>query len=46
MNSGQDYTAATLSQDALQDLQQFEGKLRTETNKEVIVIAYEKEKEQ
>lgn len=44
MNSEQDYAAASLSQDALQDLQQFESKLRTETNKEVIVIAYEKDK--
>lgn len=40
----QDYTAANLSQNLIQDLQNFESKLRTDTNKEVVIIAYEKEK--
>lgn len=45
MSSEQDYTAADLSPDLLNELKLFEGKMREEANKELIVIAYEKEKE-
>ncbi|MCO0598822.1 hypothetical protein ACFY5J_11310 [Peribacillus butanolivorans] len=41
----QDYTAANLSQDLLNELKSFESKLGQDANKELIVIAYEKEKE-
>lgn len=44
MNHEQDYTAANLSQDLVNDLKIFENKLRDEANKDVIVVAYEKEK--
>lgn len=43
MSHEQDYTAANLSQDLVNDLKIFETKLRNEANKDVIVIAYEKE---
>ncbi len=43
MNSEQDYTAASLSQSLVDDLKTFEDKMRNETNKDVIIIAYEKE---
>ena len=43
MNPEQDYTAASLSQSLVDDLKNFENKLRDETNKELIIIAYEKE---
>lgn len=43
MNPKQDYAAANLSQALLNDLKSFESKLRDETNKEVIIVAYEKE---
>jgi hypothetical protein len=45
MTSDQDYAAANLSQDLLDELKSFESKLREDANKELIVIAYEKEKE-
>ncbi|WP_162878773.1 hypothetical protein [Peribacillus butanolivorans] len=45
MISEQDYTAANLSQDLLNELKSFENKLGQDANKELIVIAYEKEKE-
>ncbi|WP_289320887.1 hypothetical protein [Peribacillus simplex] len=45
MTSDQDYTAANLSPDLLNELKSFESKLGEEANKELIVIAYEKEKE-
>ncbi|MBK5459983.1 MULTISPECIES: hypothetical protein [Peribacillus] len=45
MISEQDYTAANLSQDLLNELKSFESKLGQDANKELIVIAYEKEKE-
>ncbi|MGE7183457.1 hypothetical protein ACQKKK_05500 [Peribacillus sp. NPDC006672] len=45
MTSEQDYTAANLSPDLLNELKSFESKLAEEANKELIVIAYEKEKE-
>ncbi|MFD6439630.1 hypothetical protein ACFWDG_07415 [Peribacillus sp. NPDC060186] len=45
MMSEQDYTAANLSQDLLNELKSFESKLGQDANKELIVIAYEKEKE-
>lgn len=44
MNPEQEYTAANLSQNLVDDLQNFENKLRDEANKNVIIIAYEKEK--
>lgn len=44
MTPEQEYTAANLSQDLVNDLQNFENKLRDEANKDVIIIAYEKEK--
>lgn len=44
VNPEQDYTAANLSQDLIEDLRSFENKLRDEANKDVIVVAYEKEK--
>ena len=43
MNPEQDYTAANLSQDLIDNLKSFETKLRDEANKDVILIAYEKE---
>jgi hypothetical protein len=43
MRPEQDYTAANLSQDLIDDLKSFETKLRDEANKDVIIIAYEKE---
>ena len=43
MNPEQDYTAANLSQDLIDNLKNFETKLRDEANKDVILIAYEKE---
>ncbi len=43
MNQDLDYTAASLSQSLVDDLKNFENKLRDETNKELIIIAYEKE---
>jgi hypothetical protein len=46
MTTEQDYTAANLSQDLLNELKSFESKLREDANKELIVIAYEKEKEE
>ena len=42
----QDYTAAHLSGDLLNELKSFENKLREEANKELIVIAYEKGQEE
>ncbi|MGE7767198.1 hypothetical protein [Peribacillus sp. NPDC096540] len=45
MISEQDYTAANLSQDLLNELKSFESKLGQDANKELIVIAYEKEKD-
>ncbi|MFE0505205.1 hypothetical protein ACWF7H_06695 [Peribacillus butanolivorans] len=45
MISEQDYTAANLSQDLLNELKSFESKLGQDANKELIVIAYEKETE-
>ncbi|CAH0243548.1 hypothetical protein ACPOM7_16110 [Peribacillus castrilensis] len=45
MTPEQDYTAANLSPDLLNELKSFESKLGEEANKELIVIAYEKEKE-
>lgn len=45
MISEQDYTAKNLSQDLLNELKSFESKLGQDANKELIVIAYEKEKE-
>ncbi|MBK5445292.1 MULTISPECIES: hypothetical protein [Peribacillus] len=45
MISEQDYTAANLSQDLLNELRSFESKLGQDANKELIIIAYEKEKE-
>lgn len=44
MTPEQEYTAASLPQDLVNDLQNFENKLRDEANKDVIIIAYEKEK--
>ena len=44
MNQEQtDYTAANLSESLVGDLQNFENKLRNESNKELVIIAYEKE---
>ncbi len=43
MKPEQDYTAASLPQDLVDDLKNFENKLRDEANKDVIIIAYEKE---
>ena len=43
MRPEQDYTAADLSQDLIDDLKSFENKLRDEANKDIIIIAYEKE---
>ncbi|CAH0189376.1 hypothetical protein SRABI96_01631 [Peribacillus sp. Bi96] len=45
MTSQQDYSAANLSPDLLNELKNFESKLGEEANKELIVIAYEKEKD-
>ncbi|MGE7761248.1 hypothetical protein [Peribacillus sp. NPDC097895] len=45
MTYQQDYTAANLSADLLNELKSFESKLGEEANKELIVIAYEKEKD-
>ncbi|MGE8020359.1 hypothetical protein ACQKOM_15800 [Peribacillus frigoritolerans] len=45
MTPEQDYTAANLPPDLLNELKSFESKLGEEANKELIVIAYEKEKE-
>lgn len=45
MSTDQDYTAADLSPNLLNELKLFEGKMREESNKELIVIAYEKEKD-
>ncbi|WP_285767725.1 hypothetical protein [Peribacillus sp. SI8-4] len=45
MTSKQDYTAADLSPDLLNELKSFESKFGEESNKELIVIAYEKEKD-
>ncbi|MGG4154892.1 hypothetical protein [Peribacillus muralis] len=45
MTSEQDYTAANLSPNLLDELKSFESKLGEEANKELIVIAYEKEKD-
>lgn len=45
MTSEQDYTAADLSPDLLNELKLFEGRLREEAHKDLIVIAYEKEKD-
>ena len=42
MNQDQDYTAANLSQPLVDELKNFEDKLRNDSNKELIVIAYEK----
>lgn len=43
MNLDQDYTAANLSQSLVDELKNFENKLRNDSNKELIIIAYEKE---
>ena len=45
MSPMQDFSAANLSPDLLNELKSFESKLGEEANKELIVIAYEKEKE-
>ena len=42
----QDYTAAHLSADLLDELKSFEDRFRDEANKELIVIAYEKEQQE
>lgn len=39
-----DYTAASLSEDLVNEVKSFEDKLGKQVNKDVIVIAYEKEK--
>ncbi|MDQ7864579.1 hypothetical protein RCO48_36245 [Peribacillus frigoritolerans] len=44
MTPEQDYTAANLTPDLLNELKSFESKLGEEANKELIVIAYEKRK--
>lgn len=43
MEPVQDYTTANLSPDLVNDIKNFESKLRNEANKEVIIIAYEKD---
>lgn len=43
MNMDQDYTAADLSQSLVDELKNFENKLRNDSNKDLIIIAYEKE---
>lgn len=46
MHEQTDYTAASLSQSVVDDLKNFENKLRDETSKDLIIIAYEKEANQ
>lgn len=43
MDHEKSYTAAALSPNLINEIKSFEEKLRDQTNKEVVVIAYEKD---
>lgn len=43
MDKGNEYVAAELSQQLLSELKSFEEKLSEHSNKNLVVIAYEKE---
>ncbi|MDM5317289.1 hypothetical protein QUF49_14865 [Fictibacillus sp. b24] len=45
MDQNKEYAAANLSEDLVSELQYFEEKLRGQSNKNLIVIAYEKDSE-
>lgn len=38
-----DYSPAHLTENLIDEIKDFESKLRTDSNKEVVIIAYEKE---
>lgn len=44
MQKENDYTAASLSEDLVNEVKSFEDKLGKQVHKDVIVIAYEKER--
>ncbi len=45
MDQNKEYAAANLSEDLVSELQSFEEKLSGQSNKNLIVIAYEKDSE-
>lgn len=45
MDQNKEYAAADLSEDLVSELQSFEEKLSGQSNKDLIVIAYEKDAE-
>ncbi|MFG6494821.1 hypothetical protein P8610_05645 [Fictibacillus sp. UD] len=45
MDQNKEYAAAHLSEDLVSELQSFEEKLSGQSNKNLIVIAYEKDSE-
>lgn len=44
MDKKNDYVAADLSSNLINELKSFEERISEETNKDVVVIAYEKDK--
>jgi hypothetical protein len=42
MDQNKEYTSAALSEELVNELQSFEQKLSGQSNKELVVIAYEK----
>ncbi|WP_409304483.1 hypothetical protein [Peribacillus sp. SCS-155] len=45
MNEENHYTAADLPEDLVTEIKLFEAKLKSQADKDVVVIAYEKEKD-
>ncbi|WP_163103217.1 hypothetical protein [Peribacillus alkalitolerans] len=43
MNSKNMYSAAVLEENVIDEIKAFENKIKSQTNKDVVVIAYEKE---